>query len=170
MSYADLTFSNLATIDTPQIPILRVGPEDTEPPRRAVEALNDGQVIIYPTDTLYALSCRIDRAQAVRRVFAIKRRPTSEPLPVLLADPSDERGLKTLARWVDREARMADSDKIRCYATHAAIRRVLRRSGYFVVKSAVEITVKINAVAVPKAFYSSADEWHFTLGDGDLDH
>lgn len=89
MSYADLTFSNLATIDTPQIPILRVGPEDTDPPRRAVEALNDGQVIIYPTDTLYALSCRIDRAQAVRRVFAIKRRPTSEPLPVLLADPSD---------------------------------------------------------------------------------
>ena len=88
----------------------------------------------------------------------------------LLADPADERGLKTLARWVDREARMADSDKIRCYATHAAIRRVLRRSGYFVVKSAVEITVKINAVAVPKAFYSSADEWHFTLGDGDLDH
>src|SRR5688572_6333328 len=58
----------------------------------------------------------------------------------LLADPSDERGLKTLARWVDREARMADSDKIRCYATHASIRRVLRRSGYFVVKSGVDLT------------------------------
>ena len=72
----------------------------------------------------------------------------------LLADPSDERGLKTLARWVDREARAADSDKIRCYATHASIRRVLRRSGYFVVKSGVDLTVKVNAVGVPKGFLS----------------
>jgi hypothetical protein len=88
----------------------------------------------------------------------------------LLADPSDERGIKTLARWVDREARLADSDKIRCYITNASIRRVLRRSGYFVVKSAIELTVKVNAVPVPKDFYESADDWHFTLGDGELDH
>lgn len=87
----------------------------------------------------------------------------------LLADPSDERGIKTLARWVDREARMDDSDKIRCYLTNAPMRRVLRRSGYFVVKSGIDLTVKVNAVPVPKDFYD-ADEWHFTLGDGDLDH
>lgn len=88
----------------------------------------------------------------------------------LVADPSDERGIKTLARWIDREARMEDSDKIRCYATHAAIRRVLRRSGYFVVKSGIDLTVKVNALPVPKGFYDSTDEWHFTLGDGQLDH
>jgi hypothetical protein len=88
----------------------------------------------------------------------------------LVADPSDERGIKTLARWIDREARMEDSDKIRCYATHTALRRVLRRSGYFVVKSGIDLTVKVNAVPVPKGFYDSADDWHFTLGDGDLDH
>ena len=88
----------------------------------------------------------------------------------LFADPSNERGIKTLARWVDREARMADSDKIRCYVTHAAFRRVLRRSGYFVVKSGIDLTVKVNGVQVPKGFYDSADDWHFTLGDGDLDH
>ena len=88
----------------------------------------------------------------------------------LVADPADERGIKTLARWVDREARMDDSDKIRCYVTNAAFRRVLRRSGYFVVKSGIDLTVKVNAVPVPKGFYDSADEWHFTLGDGELDH
>jgi hypothetical protein len=88
----------------------------------------------------------------------------------LLADPSDERGIKTLARWVDREARMDDSDKIRCHVTNAAFRRVLRRSGYFVVKSGIDLTVKVNAVPVPKNFYDTADEWHFTLGDGELDH
>ncbi len=88
----------------------------------------------------------------------------------LMADPDDERGLKTLARWVDREARMDDSDKIRCYVTHASFRRVLRRSGYFVVKSGIDLTVKVNAVPVPKGFYDSADGWHFTLGDGELDY
>ncbi|HYE86918.1 MAG TPA: hypothetical protein VEA16_11220 [Vicinamibacterales bacterium] len=88
----------------------------------------------------------------------------------LVADPGDERGIKTLARWVDREARLHDSDKIRCYLTNASLRRVLRRSGYFVVKSAIDLTVKVNAVPVPKGFYDSADEWHFTLGDGELDH
>ena len=88
----------------------------------------------------------------------------------LLADPADERGLKTLARWVDREARVADSDKIRCYTTHASFRRVLRRSGYFMVKSGIDLTVKINALPASKGFYESTDDWHFTLGDGDLDH
>jgi hypothetical protein len=39
-----------------------------------------------------------------------------------------------------------------------------------VVKSGVDITVKVNAVGVPKAFYAAPDDWHFTLGDGDLDH
>ena len=88
----------------------------------------------------------------------------------LLADPADERGIETLARWVDREARMNDSDKIRYHLTHGAFRRVLRRSGYFVVKSGIELTVKVNAVPVPKDFYDSADEWHVTLGDGGMDH
>jgi hypothetical protein len=53
--------------------------------------------------------------------------------------------------------------------THASFRRVLRRSGYFAVKSGIDLTVKVNAVPVPKGFYESADQWHFTLGDGDLD-
>jgi hypothetical protein len=88
----------------------------------------------------------------------------------LLADPADERGIKTLARWVDREARMDDSDKIRCHVTHAAFRRLLRRSGYFVVKSGIDLTVKVNAAPVPKGFYESVDEWHITLGDGEMDH
>ena len=46
----------------------------------------------------------------------------------------------------------------------------MRRSGYFVVKSDVVLNAKINAVQVPQDFYDDADGWHFTLGDGDLDH
>ena len=59
-----------------------------------------------------------------------------------LADPDDEAGLNTLLRWIDREARQADSDKIRTFAMHAGFRRVLRRAGYFQVKSTVEFVAK----------------------------
>ena len=38
-----------------------------------------------------------------------------------LADPDDEHGVSTLLRWVDQEARQADSDKIRTFATNAEL-------------------------------------------------
>jgi GNAT superfamily N-acetyltransferase len=87
----------------------------------------------------------------------------------VLADPADEPGIETLLRWVDREARQADSDKIRTFAMHAGFRRVLRRSGYFAVKSTMEFVVKINGLPVDQSFYERTDDWHITLGDSDQD-
>ena len=86
-----------------------------------------------------------------------------------LADPDDEGAFRTLLHWVDREARQADSDKIRVFATHGAFRRALRRSGYFQVKSTMEFVVKINGIDVPRPFYDSTEKWHVTLGDSDQD-
>ena len=86
-----------------------------------------------------------------------------------LALPGDDRAVKTLLRWVDREARAADSDKIRCFALHAGFRRVLRRSGYFGVRSALSLSIKLNDPAVPARFYRDTDDWHLTLGDGPVD-
>jgi GNAT superfamily N-acetyltransferase len=86
-----------------------------------------------------------------------------------LADPDDEPGLSTLLHWVDREARKEDSDKIRAFAMHAGFRRVLRRSGYFQVKSTMEFVAKVNGVDVDPAFYENTERWHVTLGDSDQD-
>jgi len=86
-----------------------------------------------------------------------------------LADPDDEGALGTLLHWIDREARQADSDKIRVFAMHAGFRRVLRRSGYFQVKSTMEFVVKINGIEVDPSFYENTDTWHITLGDSDQD-
>ena len=47
-----------------------------------------------------------------------------------LVDPEDEPGMLTLLRWVDREARGANSDKIRVLCLHEGFRRIMRRSGY----------------------------------------
>jgi GNAT superfamily N-acetyltransferase len=86
-----------------------------------------------------------------------------------LTDPDDSAGFLTLLRFVDREARAADSDKIRTFATHAGFRRLLRRSGYFQVKSTLEFVARINAMPVPDEFYRHTDTWHVTLGDSDQD-
>jgi len=87
-----------------------------------------------------------------------------------LADPADRAGFEALLRYVDREARSADSDKIRCYCLHHGFRTVLKRSGYFRVRSRVQLVAKINDVAVPPRFYADTSTWHVTLGDSDLDH
>jgi hypothetical protein len=87
-----------------------------------------------------------------------------------LVDPDDVSGLKTLLRWVDRAARAEDSDKVRCYVMNGPFRRILRRNGYFNVRSALEVSVKVNAVQVPKGFYDDTEQWHITYGDSDQDH
>jgi hypothetical protein len=84
-----------------------------------------------------------------------------------LADPGDEMGFKTLLRWVDAEARHAGSDKIRCFATHAGFRRLMRQSGYFQTGSSLPLAVKINAFDVPPGFYKEPRDWHVTAGDSE---
>ena len=86
-----------------------------------------------------------------------------------LTAPDDQAGFDTLLRWVDREARAADSDKIRTFALHAGFRRILRRAGYFQVKSTVQFVTKVNGVDVTDSFYENTDRWHVTLGDSDQD-
>jgi GNAT superfamily N-acetyltransferase len=86
-----------------------------------------------------------------------------------LTAPDDHAGLLTLLRWVDREARAADSDKIRAFAMHAGFRKLLRQSGYFTVKSTMEFVAKVNALDLSPGFYKATDNWHVTLGDSDQD-
>ena len=52
---------------------------------------------------------------------------------------------------------------------HAGFRRILKRSGYFVVKSTMEFVAKVNGVDVNQSFYDRTDDWHITLGDSDQD-
>lgn len=51
----------------------------------AIKVLHEGGVIVYPTDTLYALGADIFNENAVRKVFEIKRRPLDNPLPVAVS-------------------------------------------------------------------------------------
>ena len=50
----------------------------------ALEVLARGGVIVYPTETLYALGCDARNTEAVSRVARIKGRPVDKPLPVVI--------------------------------------------------------------------------------------
>jgi len=50
-------------------------------------------VVVLPTDTVYGLAARLDRPEAIQRIFEIKKRSHSKPLPVLVADLQQADGL-----------------------------------------------------------------------------
>jgi L-threonylcarbamoyladenylate synthase len=74
---------------------------------RASELLRAGEVIAFPTDTVYGLAARADNSTAVLRVFEVKQRPLDRALVLMTAHPSeldrwvelDERARRFMARW-----------------------------------------------------------------------
>ena len=60
----------------------------------AVQALRDGDLVAFPTETVYGLGANAQNPAAVRRIFEAKGRPLSHPVIVHLDSP------KFLHRWV----------------------------------------------------------------------
>lgn len=52
--------------------------------KKALEVLRNGGVILYPTDTIWGLGCDATNAEAVKRIYAIKKRIDSKSLIILL--------------------------------------------------------------------------------------
>jgi L-threonylcarbamoyladenylate synthase len=57
--------------------------------KHAAEIIKSGGVIAFPTETVYGLGANAFDAAAVERIFALKGRPTDNPLIVHIADKSD---------------------------------------------------------------------------------
>jgi L-threonylcarbamoyladenylate synthase len=73
---------------------------------RAAAALASGGLLIYPTDTLYALGGRAADAGAGAAVRAAKGRDDAKPLPVVAADEAQARAL--CAAWPESARRAAE--------------------------------------------------------------
>nr|MBI5455759.1 threonylcarbamoyl-AMP synthase [Candidatus Levybacteria bacterium] len=52
---------------------------------KAVEILNKGGIVIFPTDTAFGIGCRIDNENAIKRLFEIRKRPVFQATPVLVS-------------------------------------------------------------------------------------
>jgi L-threonylcarbamoyladenylate synthase len=59
----------------------------------AVQALRDGELVAFPTETVYGLGAHAGHPVALRRVFELKGRPLSHPLIVHLDS------VRFLSRW-----------------------------------------------------------------------
>lgn len=51
---------------------------------KAIEVLNTGGIVIFPTDTAFGIGCRLDREESIRRLFAIRQRPISQAISLLV--------------------------------------------------------------------------------------
>ena len=49
----------------------------------AARILNQGGIVIFPTDTAFGIGCRMDNENAVRKLFSIRKRPENQAVPVL---------------------------------------------------------------------------------------
>lgn len=75
---------------------------DRNPVALAVAALDRGEVVGLPTETVYGLAADAENPDAVRRIFALKGRPADHPVIVHVADAT---GLDRYGRDVPEVAR-----------------------------------------------------------------
>ncbi|HEX9296940.1 MAG TPA: L-threonylcarbamoyladenylate synthase [Polyangiaceae bacterium] len=71
--------------------LLSVNPDHPEPRkiRRAVDALEAGEVIGYPTDTVYGLGCDLFSKHAIERLYQIKHMDRSQKLAFICPNLSN---------------------------------------------------------------------------------
>ena len=54
--------------------------------KRAVKAIKNGKILVCPTDTVYGLICDFNNKKAVERLYKIKKRQKTKPIPIFIKD------------------------------------------------------------------------------------
>jgi L-threonylcarbamoyladenylate synthase len=75
--------------------------------RVIADRLRAGDLVIYPTDTLYAIGCRALDGAAVSRLRGAKGGEGNKPLPVIVADVAQARSMAS--RWPAQARLLADA-------------------------------------------------------------
>lgn len=55
----------------------------------ALQALQAGQVVAFPTDTVYGLGALIRNSQSIEQLYRVKGRPVEKAIPILLGNPDE---------------------------------------------------------------------------------
>ena len=71
--------------------ILKLDPNNPQPRHvdRITEALRDGKIIAYPTDTYYGIGCDLYQKKAIEKVYRLKKRNIKKPFSFICADLKD---------------------------------------------------------------------------------
>ncbi|MGC1406765.1 MAG: L-threonylcarbamoyladenylate synthase [Candidatus Dormiibacterota bacterium] len=122
----------------------------------AAAAIAGGEVVGFPTDTVFGIGCATSQPDAIARLAEIKQRPSSQPLILMTAEPEE---MAAFVRWPPRARHLiecfwpgpltliveaqpiaavlggADTVAVRIPA-HPTALRLLRRSGPLATSSA----------------------------------
>ena len=60
--------------------------EDVE---KAIEVMQQGGIILYPTDTIWGIGCDATQEKPIRRIFDLKQREDSKSMIILVAEEKD---------------------------------------------------------------------------------
>ncbi len=69
---------------------------------KAVSLLNKGEIIAFPTDTVYGVGGDIFSEEAINRIYRLKKRPANKPINALI---SSEDQLKMIVESIPNDAR-----------------------------------------------------------------
>ena len=74
-----------------QTQIIKIDPEkiDSEKIKQCAEILCGGGLVALPTETVYGLGALATDAEAAKKIYAAKGRPSDNPLIIHIAEPSD---------------------------------------------------------------------------------
>ena len=64
----------------------RISSADPDWLERARRTLADDGLVIFPTDTVYGVGCRVGSQKGIERLYRVKSRPEQKPIPVLIGD------------------------------------------------------------------------------------
>ncbi|MBI5195916.1 MAG: threonylcarbamoyl-AMP synthase [Nitrospirae bacterium] len=69
--------------------------------KNALQALKDGGIIAYPTESFYALGVNAHNEDAIRRLYEVKKRPADKPAPLIAGSREI---LRTLVKSIPPQA------------------------------------------------------------------
>jgi L-threonylcarbamoyladenylate synthase len=56
---------------------------------RAADLLRSGELVAFPTDTVYGVAAAVNQPKAVTQLYKVKDRPADKAIPILLAEVAD---------------------------------------------------------------------------------
>jgi L-threonylcarbamoyladenylate synthase len=73
---------------------------------QAIQTLESGGLVAFPTDTVYGLAARVSDPAGIDRLYAVKGRDSAKAIPVLLSSPDElaqvTAGMNAIARRLAR--------------------------------------------------------------------
>lgn len=84
---------------------MQIIPYSSEALVAALEVLRAGGVVAHATETCYGLACDISNSEAVKKVFAIKKRPLTQPISALFQSVDEA---KMYVEWNDKAGELAN--------------------------------------------------------------